>query len=86
MGDIFSSIDGQKYNFAQANQTLRKALGETILVTGATGMLGAHVLYELVNAGHEAKAVYRTSVKHQLTATIFGYFSNDLEALLQRVN
>lgn len=49
-------------------------------------MLGAHVLYELVNAGHEVKAVCRTSEKQQLTAKIFGYYSKDSEALLQRVN
>lgn len=60
-------------------------MGETILVTGATGMLGAHLLYKLVQQGYAVRATFRDEQKQELTNRIFGYYADDAEELMTRV-
>ncbi len=45
-----------------------------ILVTGATGFVGSHLLYELTRSGREVRALYRDGQKIAFTQKIFGYY------------
>jgi len=55
------------------------------MVTGATGFLGAHVLFELVSKGSPVKAFYRDEKKIDLVKKIFGYYCTDITALWDRI-
>ena len=44
-----------------------------ILVTGATGMLGAHFLLELTRRGQKVRAIYRINSKRQEVESFFAY-------------
>jgi len=44
-----------------------------ILVTGATGMLGAHFLLELTRKQQSVRAIYRSETKRDLVASFFTY-------------
>ncbi|WP_417611152.1 NAD-dependent epimerase/dehydratase family protein [Owenweeksia hongkongensis] len=61
-------------------------MDETILVTGVTGMLGAHVLYELTSAGKAVRAAYRNEAKQDLVAKIFSYYTDSPQQLLDKVH
>ena len=47
-----------------------------ILLTGATGLLGSHVLFELITAKKSVRALYRDPAKIENTRKIFGYYGN----------
>lgn len=49
-------------------------------------MLGAHVLYELTNAGKAVRAIYREEAKQDLVAKIFSYYTDSPQQLLDKVN
>jgi dihydroflavonol-4-reductase len=46
-----------------------------ILLTGATGLLGMHVLYDLTQAGHHVRALYRTSSRIDRVKQLFAYYN-----------
>ena len=48
-----------------------------ILVTGATGLLGAHLLFELTSSGDEVRAVHRKSSDLLQVRHIFSYYTDD---------
>lgn len=56
-----------------------------ILVTGATGLVGSHLLYELTNSGNNVKAIRRTNSNTERVKHIFSYYSSDYEILFQKV-
>ena len=56
-----------------------------ILVTGGTGLVGAHLLYHLINQGENPKALKRQSSDIQNTKNIFSYYSDDYENLFSRI-
>jgi dihydroflavonol-4-reductase len=56
-----------------------------ILVTGATGHLGAHLLYELARTNQEVKALYRNPDKISNVKRIFGYYQADFMELYNRI-
>ncbi len=56
-----------------------------ILVTGGTGFVGAHVLYELLKTGEKVKALKRANSSIDLTEKIFSYYSLDDKQLLSRI-
>jgi nucleoside-diphosphate-sugar epimerase len=56
-----------------------------ILVTGATGFLGAHVLLELVRNNLPVKALYRDIAKIASVQRIFGYYHQDLSLLMNKI-
>lgn len=60
-------------------------LNKMILVTGGTGLLGAHLLYELSQRSHPIRATFRTEEKLQTARRIFSYYSGTPDALFNRI-
>jgi dihydroflavonol-4-reductase len=56
-----------------------------IFLTGATGLLGSHVLYELVRLGRPVKALYRNKDKFPLVEKIFSYYTQDADKLMESI-
>jgi len=56
-----------------------------ILVTGGTGMLGAHLLFKLMDSGESVRAIYRTEKSLEKTRKIFDYYSSDAGLLFSKI-
>lgn len=56
-----------------------------ILVTGGTGLVGSHLLYELTRKGHKVKALLRPGKKQYETRKLFSCFSGENEHLVDQV-
>lgn len=55
-----------------------------ILVTGGTGLVGAHLLYHLCKSHDTIRAVYRTEASLEKVKTVFGYYRSD-EQLFHKI-
>lgn len=55
------------------------------LVTGGTGLIGTHLLYELVRQGKQVKAIKRSASNLNRVKKIFSYYSEDFEELYSRI-
>lgn len=55
-----------------------------ILVTGGTGLVGAHLLYHLVKNDEKVRAIYRSKEKIEAVKKVFSYYTDD-EALLSKI-
>ncbi|MCL7762221.1 NAD-dependent epimerase/dehydratase family protein [Polaribacter sp. Z014] len=49
-----------------------------ILVTGGTGLVGAHLLYHLVKNDEKIRAIYRSEEKIKLVEKVFSFYSDDV--------
>lgn len=56
-----------------------------ILVTGGTGLVGSHLIFELTKQGKQVKALKRTSSRIELLENLFKAYSNDSKSLLNLV-
>ncbi len=56
-----------------------------ILVTGGTGLVGAHLLYELTNSGHKVKALRRQQSNTDWVRKIFSYYTTEIDELFARI-
>ena len=56
-----------------------------ILVTGATGQIGSHVLYELAKAGKPVRAMYRNKTGIEEVKSVFGYYEKDVSELFSPI-
>lgn len=56
-----------------------------ILVTGGTGLLGAHLLYELSLGGQHVRATYRTEERLKIAKRVFSYYSDEADELFDRI-
>ncbi len=56
-----------------------------ILVTGGTGLVGAHLLYSLVARGEAPIALKRTTSDIKKTKKVFSYYSNDYNELFNKI-
>ncbi|MFC2151448.1 NAD-dependent epimerase/dehydratase family protein [Bacteroidota bacterium] len=56
-----------------------------ILVTGGTGLVGSHLLYELVKLNKSVKAIIRNRDKIQLVKKVFSYYSEDPDGLINKI-
>lgn len=57
-----------------------------ILLTGATGLLGMHVLYDLLRRGHDVRALYRNEDRIKRVEDLFHFYAgDDGRLLLQKV-
>lgn len=58
-----------------------------ILVTGATGLLGSHVVCELLSKGYEVRAMYRTEKRQQrVNELVRYYYPEQAVELLQKLS
>jgi nucleoside-diphosphate-sugar epimerase len=56
-----------------------------ILVTGGTGLVGSHLLYQLSLENDAVKAIHRKSSDLHAVKNVFKYFSADYEFLFQKI-
>lgn len=56
-----------------------------ILVTGGTGLVGSHLLYQLVTSGEEPVALKRTSSNLSNTLRTFSYYSEKANQLFNKI-
>lgn len=56
-----------------------------ILVTGGTGMLGAHVLYHLTLKNDTIRAIYRTEEKLAAVKKVFSYYTSDVTTFFKKI-
>ncbi|WP_346881832.1 NAD-dependent epimerase/dehydratase family protein [uncultured Algibacter sp.] len=56
-----------------------------ILVTGGTGLVGAHLLYKLVHNKQKIKAIYRDEQKFRHVKQVFSCYSKDYETLFNSI-
>ena len=57
-----------------------------ILVTGGTGLLGSHLLYQLTQSDEEVRALYRNDAKKSKVLEIFGFYSSEPEKLFDQIH
>lgn len=55
--------------------------GPMILVTGATGLLGAHLLLDLLKTGERVRAVMRSEARKEGVKRVFSYYLSPRETL-----
>ncbi len=56
-----------------------------ILVTGGTGLVGAHLLYRLINEKQAVRAIYRNEKRFDNVKRIFSYYSKKAEMLFDAI-
>lgn len=56
-----------------------------ILVTGGTGLVGSHLLYELVSNNELVRALYRTDASKLKVKKVFTYYSDDAASLFDQI-
>jgi len=56
-----------------------------IFLTGGTGMLGAHLLFDITGSGVKVRALKRENSDLQLVRRIFSWYSDDAEQLFQQI-
>jgi nucleoside-diphosphate-sugar epimerase len=57
-----------------------------ILVTGGTGLVGSHLLFQLVSKGLSVRAIYRDSSKLEDVRVLFGFYSEDADTYFEQIN
>lgn len=56
-----------------------------ILVTGGTGLVGAHLLYKLISNKEKVRAIYRNERKLDNTKNVFSCYTKDYTALFDAI-
>lgn len=56
-----------------------------ILVTGGTGLVGSHLLFQLLKSDKPIRAIYRKEKTVARVKHVFSYFSDDAEALFNKI-
>lgn len=56
-----------------------------ILVTGGTGLVGAHLLYHLLQKHPKIRATHRASSDLESVKTVFAYYTEDIDSLYDRI-
>jgi nucleoside-diphosphate-sugar epimerase len=56
-----------------------------ILVTGGTGLVGSHLLYQLSLENDTIRAIYRKNSNLNTVKKVFSYFSEDYENLFKKI-
>lgn len=56
-----------------------------IFVTGGTGLVGSHLLFELTIAGKKVKALKRETSNLQQVIKVFSYYTNEPEKLFKQI-
>jgi dihydroflavonol-4-reductase len=56
-----------------------------ILVTGGTGLVGTHLLYDLTRSGNKVRALKRTNSNLANVKKVFSYYTADADSLLSNI-
>ena len=56
-----------------------------ILVTGGTGLVGSHLLYDLCKSGSQVRAIKRGASNISNVNKVFSYYTSDSEKLLKNI-
>ena len=56
-----------------------------ILVTGGTGMLGAHLIFDLLQSNQRIRAIKRSTSDLNTVRKIFSYYSDQSETLFEKI-
>ncbi len=56
-----------------------------ILVTGGTGLVGSHLLVELIKRNHSVKAIYRNEKKLNAVKNVFNYYFDDADTYFDKI-
>lgn len=56
-----------------------------ILVTGGTGLVGAHLLVALVKKGDQVRAIHRASSNLEAVKNVFSYYTNEADTLFNKI-
>lgn len=58
---------------------------KSVLVTGATGMLGARLVYDLLEEGHLVRAIYRKKERIAQFVENVGYYTQNVDAVNKKI-
>jgi len=56
-----------------------------ILVTGGTGLVGSHLLYQLVQTNDNVIAIYRNEAHKKKVKNVFAYYTTAVQALYSKI-
>jgi len=56
-----------------------------ILVTGGTGLVGSHLLFQLVKNNNKVRATYRRTKTLKRVAHVFSYYSSEAQTLFEKI-
>ncbi|PKQ62860.1 hypothetical protein BZG02_11745 [Labilibaculum filiforme] len=56
-----------------------------ILVTGGTGLVGSHLLFDLLSKGNKVRALKRKSSNTELVRTTFAFYSQNADELFEAI-
>ena len=56
-----------------------------ILVTGGTGLVGSHLLFELTTSEQKIRAIYRTKKSIEKVKTVFSYYTDNVDDQFNRI-
>ena len=56
-----------------------------ILVTGGTGLVGSHLLYNLTKKGHLVRAIYKKKKKIKTVKHVFSYYTKQVDDLFSKI-
>ncbi len=56
-----------------------------ILVTGGTGLVGSHLLFQLTQKGSKVRAIYRSENKIEKVKHVFSYYTENVDLLFSKI-
>ncbi|HLC82707.1 MAG TPA: NAD-dependent epimerase/dehydratase family protein [Bacteroidia bacterium] len=56
-----------------------------ILVTGGTGLVGTHLLYDLTKSGEKLRVIKRSNSNIANVKKVFSYYTSDVDSLLNKI-
>ena len=57
-----------------------------ILVTGGTGLVGSHLLFELTKTDQNIRALYRSTKTIKNVKKVFSYYTDKTETQFKKLN
>ena len=57
-----------------------------ILVTGGTGLVGAHLLFTLIDNNEEVRAIYRKTSDLNAVKKVFSYYTSEVDRLFNKID
>jgi dihydroflavonol-4-reductase len=79
----------QRYFYPTKKTTLASRIFRIvtmILVTGGTGLVGSHLLYQLTSQNKQVRAIYRASKSLEAVKKVFSYFTDNSDALFSKID